>query len=951
MMSFAVEDNLESDWVAVRPNAFDEKEKHKFVFIVAWNEVEGKFAITCHNRTVQRKKIGARDQWSKGEEGVQKSQMVLARSPVRGDAGVKSPVRGDAGVKSPVRGDAGVKSPARSGAGVRSPPREGTKIKSPTPGKTGIKSPSRGETWAKSPAPGEAGISEVTWGDVKEMGYVTSEIGVSDLVRDSTHVQDSDTADDKDQDQDKDIVIPDDCSWAGLFSFQDLRSIHQQLCAVNSEIEPCLPVFPEEPSGMWSVLFGASEVIDGEMDLLCLQLQVYLGHALDICGWKILSHLLFTENDNPDEYYESLSELRQKGYEEVLQRAKKRLHELLEKHKITESMVELLELYQEEDDAYTALSEATTELYQYLLQPFRDMRELAMLRRQQIKISMENDYLGPRRIESLKKEDSDWQRKAHRAVLSIQDLTVKYFEITAKAQKAVYDRMRADQKKCGKAAWATAIERMEKLRYAVAKETLQLMRAKEICLEQKKRALKDEMQSLQSGADAISRLDRLEADYYDMQLQLYEVQFEILKCEELLLTAQLESIKRLIAEKREEVVYYDTYESMEAMPASESMTSSMTPQRMELLKLQQKVRQLEARRSRISAKKAYLRNKKEICIENHNDKMKQHKQSEEEYRTHHGVQLMHDQQEDEKNSKWVSQERQKTLDRLRNFKQRYPGQVVLKSTRLRFTNGRRKDSTGSVACAGKDQTQSLPGTAEKTSPVKKGTKSTGATELRSTAQEQKYVSFQAGDDAIPELLQPISLSCPCSEEFSNIAVVPPPPPPPLPPPPPPIPVCEESPDAQQQAEKSTQSGDCKEILQSVSLPTPQLFDSKQLLNARKKLKKTASSDELKKQKVSSPMDEVLASLKRGSFHLRKVELRSLPPFPDEDDSNNILAQIRKGVMLKKVQKEALRESSIDLHDADPLTRSIHEALRRIKEASPESEDDEDEGLPYTDWDN
>lgn len=48
---------------------------------------------------------------------------------------------------------------------------------------------------------------------------------------------------------------------------------------------------------------------------------------------------------------------------------------------------------------------------------------------------MENDYLGPRRIEGLKKEDADWQKKAHAAVLSIQELTVKYFEITARAQK------------------------------------------------------------------------------------------------------------------------------------------------------------------------------------------------------------------------------------------------------------------------------------------------------------------------------------------------------------------------------------------------------------------------------------------------------------------------------------------------------------------------------------
>ena len=100
------------------------------------------------------------------------------------------------------------------------------------------------------------------------------------------------------------------------------------------------------------------------------------------------------------------------------------------------------------------------------------------------------------------------------------------------------------------------------------------------------------------------------------------------------------------------------------------------------------------------------------------------------------------------------------------------------------------------------------------------------------------------------------------------------------------------------------------------------------------------------------MDEVLASLKRGSFHLRKAELRVLAPDPDDDDSSNILAQIRQGVRLKKVKTrpEQQQRQSKDRfpHSADALTRSIHEALRRIKEASPESES-EDEGLPCTDW--
>ncbi|XP_054508830.2 junction-mediating and -regulatory protein [Agelaius phoeniceus] len=906
MSAFALEETLEADWVAVRPHAFQEREKHKFAFIVAWNEIEGKFAITCHNRTAQRQRSGSRELRRGGPET---GAVPKAAGPaVRRDPG---PPRGCAHA----RAEALPKSPLRpKGSPARRPQR----------------------------GPEAAGAAEEI--EVLELGKedVAAALSLPPSPPRASELSAPDAE-----------PAGEECSWAGLFSFQDLRAVHQQLCSVNSELEPYLPAFPEEPSGMWTVLFGAPELSEQEMDALCYKLQVYLIHSLDTCGWKILSQVLFTETDDPEEYYESLSELRQKGYEEVLQRARRRIQELLEKHKNTESMVELLELYQMEDEAYSNLAEATTELYQYLLQPFRDMRELAMLRRQQIKISIENDYLGPRRIESLQKEDADWQKKAHMAVLSIQDLTVKYFEITAKTQKAVYDRMRADQKKFGKAAWAAAVERMEKLQYAVSKETLQLMRAKEICLEQKKHALKEEMQSLKGGTEALAHLDHLEADYYDLQLQLYEVQFEILKCEELLLTAQLESIRRLMSEKRDEVVYYDTYESMEAMLEKEDMATSVHLQKEELQKLQQKIRQLEARRGRISAKKAYLRNKKEICIAKHNEKIQQRHQSEKDYKIHHTVQLKRDQlqDEEERKSSWVSQERQKTLDRLRTFKQRYPGQVILKSTRLRLAHARRKAS--SVPCV--EQPQSLPATIqiqEKSEEVElekavqplQVQESTSLKQLQDVSLPPNGVTSELPRDSTSPLtndqLQP--------ETASGVQV-----PPPLPPPPPPPPLPSKE-DATKSLEKSDsfvkrQSVE-KGVQHSSGVPPAHLFDSSQLVSAKKKLKKTGDLEGLQRRRVSSPMDEVLASLKRGSFHLRKVEQRSLPPFPDEDDSNNILAQIRKGVKLKKVQKDVLRESFTILPDTDPLTRSIHEALRRIKEASPESEDEE-ESLPCTDWEN
>lgn len=59
MSVFALEEMLEADWVAMRPCVFQEREKYKFVFIVAWNEIKGKFAIACPNCTVQCQRSGS----------------------------------------------------------------------------------------------------------------------------------------------------------------------------------------------------------------------------------------------------------------------------------------------------------------------------------------------------------------------------------------------------------------------------------------------------------------------------------------------------------------------------------------------------------------------------------------------------------------------------------------------------------------------------------------------------------------------------------------------------------------------------------------------------------------------------------------------------------------------------------------------------------------------------
>lgn len=48
-------DSLEG-WVPLREDLFREPERHQLRFLVAWNAREGQFAVTCHDRTAQRRR-------------------------------------------------------------------------------------------------------------------------------------------------------------------------------------------------------------------------------------------------------------------------------------------------------------------------------------------------------------------------------------------------------------------------------------------------------------------------------------------------------------------------------------------------------------------------------------------------------------------------------------------------------------------------------------------------------------------------------------------------------------------------------------------------------------------------------------------------------------------------------------------------------------------------------
>ncbi|KAK5935530.1 hypothetical protein CgunFtcFv8_020885 [Champsocephalus gunnari] len=515
-------------------------------------------------------------------------------------------------------------------------------------------------------------------------------------------------------------------SWAGLFSVSDLKHIHLQFTCVADILAHCFPDLSEfEQGNIWDLLFlsrsrsggpGEDDDEERDTDTPCRKLEKYFSTAIDVCGRKIVLDTLFTQDERDvEEYFENLLEFKRKSMQEEMSRAKAHVRQLLQRHGSVDRMVALLCIYEEEDEAYQDLVTVATTFFQYLLQPFRDMRELACLYKMEIMKSLEFEDLGPKRIEALEKEAEEWRTKAEDAVASIQDITVTYFAQTSKALAGMSKQMEGDKARFGAAAWASAAPRLEKLRFLLAKETLQHMRAKEMCLNRKKNGIREMLGSL-SGRVQSHRtdprsedgqqqdtVDQLEIRFYETQLELYDTKFEILKNEEQLLVAQIDTVRRQIKELKDEVVYYDVCEDTEELHSlfHPGVQQKDPPA---LTQLKQRLQTLETKRGGICSRRAYLRNKKDQCMEAQEQKQLPAKQSSLLFNQHHHVHMKREKrkEEDQKRKEWVDQEREKTLSRLRSFRERRHGQYIQKTPQSRMspTEGPCSSQPLSIICLG-----------------------------------------------------------------------------------------------------------------------------------------------------------------------------------------------------------------------------------------------------------
>lgn len=722
-----------------------------------------------------------------------------------------------------------------------------------------------------------------------------------------------------------------ECSWAGLLSPAGFRGAHRQLAALRPALEYCFPSLPPELDaaggagwglgrGLWAFVWPShADPGDAALQELCRQLESYLGQAAYACGGATVRDVLFPAPGDPTDY-EGLCEFRERTLRARLEGAAARLRQVLQDHEKAGTMVVLMKVCQEEDEAYQELVTMATTFFQYLLQPFRDMREVATSCKRDILKFLNENNLGPKRVAALQKEASEWTRQAEEAVVSIQDITVNYFKETVTALTGMQKQMEQDQKRFGKAAWATATPRLENLQLKLARETLQLMRAKELCLNHRCAEIQRKVKDLPNQGKNIHVVDELEIQYYETQLELYDVKLEILRSEEMILVTRLNSVKRLIKEKQDEVVYYDPCESPEELEGLTHDLELHLGQDGELRALSRQCQRLEAQRGRICARRAHLRNRKDQCRENHQLRLQQAQQSVKHFHQHHRVQIKRDKikEEEQKKKEWLHHERQKTLERLRAYREKR--EAPWSALKMTCSETTVPDQSG-----GRSRKRSSAAHHKIAHPA--SSKTGSVTSLPEA--NMKTPKHQDTCGSIPvQIFVPVG-DQPLSRFSEDLLLPPPPPPPPLPPPPLPLP-------ALSSLQATTH--------QNVGLRTSATKD--QPLSLVCEASAEEPCDFLEDFQCPGSMDEVLASLRQGRAPLRKVEAPTLSP-PCTSIGEQILAAIRQGVQLKKVHPDMMVEPS-KKHTND-LEGSIRAALERIKKVSATDSEDSDEQSPG-EWD-
>ncbi|ELU14640.1 hypothetical protein CAPTEDRAFT_222269 [Capitella teleta] len=609
-------------------------------------------------------------------------------------------------------------------------------------------------------------------------------------------------------------------SWEGAYTFSELHAIHEQLCLVHPSLTGHLPILPREPRGMWAYISSP----DPPSKTICQEVLNYLRLADTFCGQKLLVETLF-EDHSYEEYFEKISELRRRTHDESVQNSEDQLANVIFLRDGSINLLDRVETYRLEDEAIFKWNVCTAELYDYLMKPFIDMRELAFNKLREAKAALDDPDLGLNSKEEYASMFTEWQETYVHALDSIQELYLQYYHKTVKVLRDAKQRMLDDQKQFGKISFeALGSERLNRISEDLSLESLQLLHNRKKHFENQRDKIKQQIASLEEKPEGIEQeVKVLERKIYDWQVKILDVQHEILDQEEEQLRVVISRITANMSGNAPQLCWFPACnctsigeDEGEFFDAVEDLDDLEDDDESEDAVSKSKLKRLRNKLKSVYKRRAQLRNKKKSLIQGR--QVKKVSDSPPAPPSRARRELLKEEDAPEKQD-FIKNERRKTLERLRQYRTKYS---TPSSIRLRR---QRKASSDATDAAQKITQSSIPAT-----------------------------PASGGPPPPPQSIAPPPSSVPPPPP-------PPPPPPSCPPPPPPMP----PPSLIPSQPKLTK----KEV--ATEKPVASGFDLSQLQGAKNKLR-NVSVDSPKINEDADPMSDMLALIRQG-VKLRTVSQR------------------------------------------------------------------------------
>lgn len=598
-------------------------------------------------------------------------------------------------------------------------------------------------------------------------------------------------------------------AWARLLTLSELLGVHQQLSLIYPQLSSYFPHACLSSRNLWGYLTPPS-ITDKD----CQSVQDYFRAALDLCGQVLLLSVLFEmDEDRGDELYlEDLNELRTQGYEDNVSRSLQELESVLELRGKAENMLHLATVYALEDEVITNASIALAELYNFRLQPFLDLRELAYNKLQSARLLLDSEDVGHRIKEKTAQEYADWQQQYIKSIDDVREIYIDYYTRTTELVKGQRDRMLEDKKKFGRVTFEVlGQDRLNQLDIYFHEEKLKLLHARRLQKEHERDKTERQLTSV-SSSNSSGQVADIEADVYLKQLKIFDLRLEILQEDEAVLKKKVALLDKSKSDISDEGMFYDAVECLEDDEDDDEVDPSKTSD--------PKVLALKEKLAGVYRKRAIVRNKRKACIAAREKKQKSQQVKTVKKDQHHTVQTKRDERKqlEERKKERREDERKLTLQRLRAYRMKWKGRENLSEN----------DMFDSLTLDSLSTTMDRSSTAEQHASRDDGSRS------------RVEPNASAAQDLPPLCPQP--------------PLAPPPPPqlPPPPPPPPPPPLLPPPPfflsstpartSHQQEGAKNlpTEAGPGKKVVRSSGI------DFHELLAQRNRLRKVPALMDLKK---------------------------------------------------------------------------------------------------------